>query len=149
MANDIRIGVALINEHARLPEFKTSGSVGADLFAAFEGSSITLDPGTRATVPTGIGLQLPDGIEAQIRPRSGLAAKHGISVLNSPGTVDSDYRGEISVVLINTSDTAFTISSGDRIAQIIIAPVIRPLFERVNELDPTSRGEKGFGSTGV
>ncbi|MGO8465012.1 dUTP diphosphatase [Rhizobium leguminosarum] len=145
----MRIGVALMNENARLPEFKTLGSVGADLFAAFEGPPVRLDPGARATVPTGIGLQLPDGIEAQIRPRSGLAANDGISVLNSPGTVDSDYRGELSVVLINTSDTSFTISSGDRIAQIVIAPVIRPLFECVNELDPTSRGEKGFGSTGI
>jgi dUTP pyrophosphatase len=134
----------------QLPDYATPGSVGMDLMAATsEDEVITLAPLERVLVPTGIAIALPDGYEAQIRPRSGLAVKHGITVLNSPGTVDSDYRGEIKIALVNLSSEPFTITRGMRIAQMVIAQVTHASINVVFDLDDTSRGEGGFGSTGV
>lgn len=131
-----------------LPEYKTELSAGMDLYAAVN-EPMTLSPGARAMVPTGIRIALPAGTEAQIRPRSGLAAKHGISMVNTPGTIDADYRGEIKVILINHGDIPFEIKRGDRVAQMIIAPVIRAQWKEVQDLDDTERGDGGFGHTGV
>jgi dUTP pyrophosphatase len=131
-----------------LPFYATSGSAGADLSAAVV-ETITLAPGARQLIPCGFALALPEGYEAQIRPRSGLAFKNGITVLNAPGTIDADYRGEIQVLLINHSDTAFMIERGMRIAQIIIAPVTQATFEMVDVLPSSTRNTGGFGSTGV
>ena len=128
-----------------LPAYATAGAAGMDLLAARD---MTLAPGARALVPTGIAVALPEGFEMQVRPRSGLALKHGVTVLNAPGTVDSDYRGEVGVILLNTSDTAFAIARGDRIAQAVFAPVTRAAFEEVVVLPETARGAGGFGSTG-
>lgn len=131
-----------------LPAYETSGSAGMDLAAAIE-SDLILAPGARAMVPTALGIALPPGTEAQVRPRSGLAARHGITVLNSPGTVDSDYRGEIKVILINHGEEEFRITRGMRIAQLIVAPVARAEWQPVTALQVSNRGESGFGSTGV
>ena len=125
-------------------------AAGADLRAALPADApMVLKPGERALVPTGMAMALPAGYEAQIRPRSGLAYKHGITCLNTPGTIDADYRGEVKVLLINHGDEAFTINRGERIAQMVIAPITQPEFERVIELSDTARGAGGFGSTGV
>lgn len=133
-----------------LPDYETSGSAGMDLAAAIpEGETITLAPGTRALVPTGFCMALPAGFEAQVRPRSGLAAKFGITVLNTPGTIDSDYRGEVKVILANLGTEPFEITRGLRVAQMIIAPVTRARWRVTGDLDETARGEGGFGSTGV
>ncbi|MDF1721521.1 MAG: dUTP diphosphatase [Minwuia sp.] len=132
-----------------LPAYETPGAAGMDLRAALPGGPMTLDPsGGRGLVPTGLSIALPAGFEAQVRPRSGLALKHGITVLNSPGTVDSDYRGEIGVILINHGTEAFQISHGDRIAQMVLAQVTRGNWQQRDELDTTGRGSGGFGSTG-
>lgn len=131
-----------------LPEYATKQSAGIDLKAAIS-EDITLRPGERKIVPTGVAIALPDGYEAQVRPRSGLAINHGITVLNTPGTIDADYRGEVKVMLINKSDQDFTVCHGMRIAQMVIAKYERVLFEEVSMLDDTERGEKGFGSTGT
>jgi dUTP pyrophosphatase len=134
---------------ASLPSYATSGSAGADLKAYLpEVGSLTLEPGRYDMVPTGLFMALPSGYEAQVRPRSGLAAKHGVTVLNSPGTIDSDYRGEVKVILINHGSEPFTISHGERIAQMIIAPVEQCRFTAVERIDDTHRGIGGFGSTG-
>ena len=130
-----------------LPSYKTSGSAGADI-CAFLSESIVLKVGERFAVPTGLSFEIPDGFEIQIRPRSGLALNHGVTCLNAPGTIDSDYRGEIKVVLINLGDKDFEINNGDRIAQMVVAPVVQCNFEVVKELSSTVRGEGGFGSTG-
>ncbi len=130
-----------------LPSYQTDGSAGVDLYAAVK-KPITLQPGERALVPTGIRIALPQGYEAQVRPRSGLAIRHGISLVNAPGTIDSDYRGEIQVILINLGQQPFTIQRGERIAQMVIAPVTRVEWEQVSELPPTTRGDGGFGHTG-
>ncbi len=130
-----------------LPAYASEGAAGADLAAALE-TPLTLEPGARALVPTGLCVELPDGFEMQIRPRSGLAARHGVTVLNSPGTVDSDYRGEVKVLLINLGAEAVTISSGERIAQAVIAPVVRGDFVLADGLSGSARGTGGFGSTG-
>jgi dUTP pyrophosphatase len=130
-----------------LPAYATPGSAGVDLAAALE-TPLTLAPGARAAVPTGIALALPEGYEAQVRPRSGLALRHGIAVLNSPGTIDSDYRGEVRVILANLGDAPVTIARGERIAQLVVAPVSRVAFERVASLPESRRGAGGFGSTG-
>lgn len=130
-----------------LPSYATPGSAGVDLTAALE-APLVLSPGARAAVPTGIALALPEGYEAQVRPRSGLALNHGIAVLNSPGTIDSDYRGEVRVILANLGDAPVTIARGERIAQLVVAPVSRVAFERVADLPETRRGAGGFGSTG-
>jgi dUTP pyrophosphatase len=130
-----------------MPAYATAGSAGTDLQAAVE-EPIILGPGERTLVPTGIRIALPAGYEAQIRPRSGLAIKQGITVVNAPGTVDSDYRGEVKVGLVNLSSEAYTVQRGDRIAQMVVAPVTRVAWQPVASLDETERGAGGFGSTG-
>jgi dUTP pyrophosphatase len=132
---------------AAVPEYKTEGSAGADLRALLK-TSLTLAPGEREAVPTGLRIELPPGFEAQVRPRSGLALQKGITCLNSPGTIDSDYRGELKVILVNLGREPATIDSGDRIAQLIVAPIVRARFEGVDSLEATERGANGFGSTG-
>ena len=129
------------------PEYATAMSAGMDIKADIQ-EPVTLGPLARKMIPTGLYIALPEGYEAQIRPRSGLAAKHGITVLNSPGTVDADYRGEIKVILVNLSDTPFTVNPGERIAQMVIARHERVVWDEVEELDETERGTGGFGSTG-
>lgn len=131
-----------------MPEYATPSSAGMDVRANIE-TPITLMPMQRVLVPTGLRIQLPVGYECQIRPRSGLALKHGVTVLNSPGTIDADYRGEIGVVLINLSDTPFVINNGERICQMVVAPYSHVEWEAVESLDATERGEGGFGHTGV
>ena len=131
-----------------LPQFETALAAGADLRAALD-ADMVLKPGARALVPTGFAMALPAGYEAQIRPRSGLAYKHGITCLNTPGTIDADYRGEVKVLLINHGGEAFTITRGERIAQMVIAAITQPAFVSVETLDDTVRGEGGFGSTGT
>jgi dUTP pyrophosphatase len=128
-----------------LPNYETSGAAGVDLRASEEK---LLLPGERVAVPTGLRIEIPDGYEAQVRPRSGLALINGITVLNSPGTIDSDYRGEIKVIMINHSSVPFTVNAGDRIAQIIFAPVVRVSLVECEDLSSTRRGEGGFGSSG-
>ncbi|THV23970.1 dUTP diphosphatase [Peteryoungia ipomoeae] len=133
-----------------LPAYETAGAAGMDLRAALtEDELLTLAPGTRALVPTGFIMEIPLGFEAQIRPRSGLAFKNGVTCLNTPGTIDSDYRGEVKVLLINLGEEAFVISRGMRIAQMVIAPVTQARITEVSETSETSRGAGGFGSTGV
>jgi len=131
-----------------LPAYATAHAAGVDLMAAID-ADITLHPMQRMLIPTGIAIALPEGYEAQIRPRSGLAFKHGISLVNSPGTIDADYRGEIKVLLINLGQENFTVSHGMRIAQMIVTPVSRVVFEPAQSLDDTKRSESGFGSTGT
>jgi dUTP pyrophosphatase len=131
-----------------LPAYATEQAAGLDLYAALEADQ-TLAPSERALIPTGLALALPAGFEGQIRPRSGLALKHGLTVLNSPGTIDADYRGELGVILANTSAEAFTVTRGMRIAQLVFAPVVRAAWREVAELPATGRGEGGFGSTGT
>lgn len=132
-----------------LPAYETDGAAGMDLRAALPDGPVTLPPsGGRLLVPTGLSIALPTGFEAQVRPRSGLALKHGITVLNSPGTVDCDYRGEIGVILINHGTDAFRVSHGDRIAQMVLSQVTRGNWQERDSLDPTERGSGGFGSTG-
>jgi dUTP diphosphatase len=132
-----------------LPAYQSAHAAGLDLLAAvLEDSPMILSPGQRALVPTGISIALPEGYEAQVRPRSGLASKHGITVLNAPGTIDADYRGEISVLLINHGDAPFAIRRGERIAQMVIASVLRAELVPMVSLSPTERGGGGFGSTG-
>ncbi len=132
-----------------LPAYETLGAAGMDVRAAVdEDAPIVLEPGTRAMVPTGLSVAIPQGYEIQMRPRSGLAAKHGITCLNSPGTIDSDYRGELKVILINHGPEAFTIARGERIGQMLLAPVTRLAWQVVESLDETERGSGGFGSTG-
>ncbi len=136
---------------AVIPRYKTSGAAGMDLAACLE-APLTIAPGRTARVPTGLRIALPAGHEGQVRPRSGLAARHGVTVLNAPGTIDEDYRGEILVLLVNHGVEAFTIEPGDRIAQLIVSPVTQVDIEVANDeaaLDGTERGEGGFGSTGV
>lgn len=133
-----------------LPAYETSLAAGVDMRAAIPSDTpIHLQPGTRLLVPTGLAMALPAGYEAQIRPRSGLAYKHGITVVNTPGTVDADYRGEVKILLINHGADTFTINRGDRIAQMVIAPVTQVVFEAVDTLSETDRGAGGYGSTGV
>ena len=135
-------------EGLALPAYATPDSAGMDLLAAVA-APVTLAPGERRLVPTGLAIQLPSGYEAQVRPRSGLALKHGITVLNAPGTVDADYRGEVGVILLNTGDQPFTIQRGERIAQMVIAAVATATWKPVSELPSTQRGAGGFGSTGT
>lgn len=130
-----------------LPAYETAHAAGMDLRAAVT-EPVTLAPGERALVPTGIRIALPEGTEAQIRPRSGLAARHGVSMVNTPGTIDADYRGEIRVIIINHGAEPFTIQRGDRIAQMVVAPVYRAQWEEVASLEETARGDGGFGHTG-
>lgn len=136
-----------------LPDYATAGAAGADLRANLmpedRAAGLLLAPGARILVPTGLRVAIPAGFEMQIRPRSGLALKHGIGLPNSPGTIDSDYRGPLGVILVNFGDEPFRILHGDRIAQAVIAPVVQARFALVDSLDPTARGTGGFGSTGV
>ena len=131
-----------------LPQYQTLGSAGMDLPAAIENTKV-ISPGERVLIPTGFSLALPSSIEAQIRPRSGLALKNGVTVLNAPGTIDSDYRGEISILLINHGSESFVVNRGDRIAQMVIAQVAQPRLVEVKNLSKTARGEGGYGSTGA
>lgn len=131
-----------------LPAYATDGAAGLDVVAAVT-DPVTLGPGQRGIIPTGIAIALPAGYEAQARPRSGLALKHGVTLVNSPGTIDEDYRGEIKMILINHGAEPFVVNRGDRIAQIVIAPVTRAALTEVDELPETARGAGGFGSTGV
>jgi dUTP pyrophosphatase len=132
-----------------LPAYQTEAAAGFDLMAAItEGQPLTIAAGRTAAVPTGLAVALPDGFEAQVRPRSGLAARHGVTVLNSPGTIDADYRGEIIVLLINHGAQPFVLRRGERIAQMVVAPVVQVQLDPVEVLPPTSRGDGGFGSTG-
>jgi len=130
-----------------LPHYATPGAAGMDLYAHIS-HPVTLQPLQRSLVPTGLYIELPVGFEAQIRPRSGLAAKHGVGVVNSPGTIDADYRGEIKVILVNLSDTPFTLNPGERIAQMVVAAHARVAWQEVEQLNETERGAGGFGSTG-
>ena len=137
------------NPDLPLPAYETAGAAGMDLRAAVaEDEPVVLRPGARAAIPTGLAFALPDGFEGQVRPRSGLAARHGVSQVNTPGTIDADYRGEVKVILINLGEEDFTIRRGDRIAQLVIAPVTQAQWNEVASLDETVRGEGGFGSTG-
>jgi dUTP pyrophosphatase len=136
-------------EDLPLPAYETAQAAGMDLRAAVpEGAPVTLAPGARAAIPTGLAIGLPEGYEAQVRPRSGLALKHGLSMVNSPGTIDADYRGEIKVLLINHGGEPFTVNRGERIAQLVVAPVTRAIWDEVSSLDETERGAGGFGHTG-
>lgn len=130
-----------------LPSYATDGAAGMDLLAAIS-EPVTIAPGQRALIPTGLAIALPPSHELQIRPRSGLAMRHGIALPNSPGTIDEDYRGEIQVIILNTSDQPFTVERGMRIAQAVLAPVLRATWQEVDELPDTARGVGGFGSTG-
>jgi dUTP pyrophosphatase len=136
------------NADLQSPDYATPGSAGIDLQAAIT-DSLILEPGERKLVPTGIRVAIPDNYEAQIRPRSGLALRSGIGIVNSPGTIDSDYRGEIGVILINHGSEPFTINRGDRIAQMVIAPITHVIMEETTELPDTERNDGGFGHTGI
>lgn len=147
--------VTFIDEADRsvaLPSYETNGAAGADIRANLPEnirmSGLLLHPGQRVLVPTGLKFAIPNGFEVQVRPRSGLALKHGLSLANAPGTIDSDYRGPIGVILVNLGEMPYTVNHGERIAQIVIAPVVQAKFELVETLDETSRGSAGFGSTG-
>ena len=131
-----------------LPSYATSGAAGADIVAALD-APLCLAPGERALVPTGFSLALPDGYEGQIRPRSGRAARDGLTLLNGPGTLDADYRGEIRILVVNHGSEPLTLRRGERIAQLVVAPVIRAAFEEAEQLSPTLRGDGGFGHTGL
>jgi dUTP pyrophosphatase len=133
-----------------LPAYQSEGAAGLDLLAAVAADlPVIIAPGHRALIPTGLAVALPTGTEGQVRPRSGLAARHGVTVLNSPGTIDADYRGEIQVILINLGQESFTVSRGMRIAQLVIAPAMRVTICEITNLDETTRGVAGFGSTGT
>lgn len=149
--NEVNVAVLPLPhfEGLQLPAYETAGSAGMDVRAAVpEGEPIVLAPGERTMVPTGLSVAIPQGYEIQVRPRSGLAAKHGLTCLNTPGTIDSDYRGEIKVILVNLGQDAFTIQRGERVAQLVLAPVTRLAWQAVETLDETERGAGGFGSTG-
>jgi dUTP pyrophosphatase len=137
-----------LNPLAQLPHYESEGAAGADIRACIE-NPITINPIQRVLIPTGLKIEIPQGYECQVRPRSGLAAKFGITVLNTPGTIDSDYRGEIKIILINLGGEPFTINNGDRIAQLVFAPVVQVAMEESVELSETNRGSGGFGSTGL
>lgn len=150
MTQTLRIVQLPHAEGLPVPAYASDAAAGLDLAAAVpDNAPIVIAPRQRAMVPTGLIIALPDGTEGQVRPRSGLALKNGITVLNTPGTVDSDYRGEVGIILYNTSDEPFTVTRGLRIAQLIVAPVLRVRIESVVSLDDTARGAGGFGSTGV
>tara|TARA_B100000427_G_scaffold291438_1_gene268249 strand:+ start:71 stop:508 length:438 start_codon:yes stop_codon:yes gene_type:complete len=144
----VKILIKKLDQNVIIPEYKTKGASGMDLTANIK-EPFFIEPGKSDIVPTGISLSIPIGYEVQIRPRSGLAAKKKVSVLNTPGTIDSDYRGEIKVILINFGKEKFKINPKDRIAQMVLCPVVKIEFEEVNELEDTKRGGGGFGSTGI
>jgi len=140
--------VFCVTRSGLLPEYRSSGAAGADLKASLE-RDIVLSPGESRLVPTGLSIAIPEGWEGQVRPRSGIAVRHGVTVLNAPGTIDSDYRGEVRVLLVNLGQEDFVVRSGDRIAQLVIAPTARAVFEARERIDDTERGSGGFGSTGT
>jgi dUTP pyrophosphatase len=142
----MKLNILKLNETAILPQYAHIGDAGLDLFAI---ANTTISPGESQLIPTGIAIELPPGTEAQIRPRSGLALKHQITVLNAPGTIDEGYRGEIGVILINHGKTSFNITKGMKIAQMVIAPVLRVEIQEVQQLSDTKRSDNGFGSTGL
>jgi dUTP pyrophosphatase len=144
----VTVHIARTDPRVRLPEYETEGAAGMDL-RAFLAENITIPPLGRAKIPTGLRIEIPEGFEGQVRPRSGLALKFGVTVLNAPGTIDSDYRGDVDVILVNLSTEAFTVKDGDRIAQLLIAPVLRADLAETGDLSATGRGSGGFGSTGV
>ena len=143
-----KILIKRLSKEVSLPKYETSGSSGMDL-AAYIDSNINIDPGKTAIIPTGLALSIPKGFEVQIRPRSGLAAKQKISVLNTPGTIDADYRGEIKVILINLGQESFKVEKGLRIAQMVVCPIVQAQLKEVDDLNETERGKGGFGSTGA
>jgi len=149
MGSDLVIPVRFVREGSRglLPSYQTEGASGMDLFADLEGE-VVLPPGGRILVPTGIAVAIPPGAEGQVRPRSGLAARSGVTCLNTPGTIDSDYRGEIRVILVNLGEEPFVLRRGDRIAQLVFSPVLRAVLKESHALEETHRGERGFGHTG-
>jgi len=147
-APEVPLKIRKKDPRAALPQYESSGAAGMDL-RAFADREITIPPLGRAKIPTGIFMEIPQGYEAQLRPRSGLAARCGITLLNTPGTIDSDYRGEVEVILINLGEEPFTVKNGDRIAQIVISPVVRAVITETDNLSETKRGTGGFGSTGV
>ena len=134
---------------ARIPTYATEGAAGADLAAHLPDGPVTLAPGARAAIPTGIRLAIPEGWEGQVRPRSGLALRHGVTTLNAPGTLDADYRGEVRVILINHGSEPFAVTDGMRVAQLVLAPAPQVAFAETEVLEPTVRGAAGFGSTGM
>ena len=144
----IKILIKKISDKVSTPKYETLGSSGMDISAYLE-KPVPMEPGEKALIPTGFSLSIPKGLEVQIRPRSGLAAKKSITVLNSPGTIDADYRGEIKVILINLSKEKFIVENGIRIAQMVVCPVVQAKLQEVNELSETTRGIGGFGSTGI
>ena len=144
----IEILIKRLSKNIPLPKYETEGSSGMDL-AANVGQLVEIQPGKSAIIPTGLAVSIPKNYEIQIRPRSGLAAKNGISVLNTPGTIDADYRGELKVILINLSEKKFKIVKGLRIAQMVLCPVVKAILKEVDELEETRRGSGGFGSTGI
>lgn len=147
---DIKVKIKKLHEDSKVPQYATEGSSGVDLCAYLEDyQSVVLKPNERWLFPTGICMEIPVGYEGQVRPRSGLAVKYGITVLNTPGTIDADYRGEIKVCLLNTSNMPYTVHHRDRIAQMVFTKVEKAEFEEVDELQSTDRGDGGFGSTGV
>lgn len=141
----VEVEVLPHGEGLPLPRYATAGAAGADVVAA---ADVELAPGRRAAVPTGLKVAVPEGYELQVRPRSGLASRHGVTLVNPPGTIDSDYRGEVMVLLVNLGEQPFTVRRGERIAQLVLAPVVRAEFLVASTLPPTERGEGGFGSTG-
>jgi dUTP pyrophosphatase len=143
----VKVLVKKLNTSVQLPSYKTKGASGMDLMACIK-KPINLEPGKSCLVPTGLSVAFPKEYEIQIRPRSGLAAKNNISVLNTPGTIDSDYRGELKIILFNHGNENFKINNNDRIAQMVLSPIIKMILEETNELPETIRGEGGFGSTG-
>ena len=143
-----KILIKRLSKEVPLPKYETQGSSGMDLSANIK-SSINIAPGKKEIIPTGIAISVPEGFEVQIRPRSGLAAKHNITVLNTPGTIDSDYRGELKVILINLGKEAFKVEKGFRIAQMVLSPVVKAEINEVQDLNDTERGKGGFGSTGT
>ena len=151
-SSDITLGVKVLDHFGELelPSYETEASAGMDLRAALlQDHSVTLERGQRALIPTGLVFEIPAGFEVQIRPRSGLALKHGVTCLNAPGTIDADYRGEVGIILINHSEEAFTITRGMRVAQMVVAPVAQVQLNIVERVSRTQRGDGGFGSTGL
>lgn len=146
--SEVTVQIQRLRDDAIVPQYMTDHAAGLDLCAALD-SALTLAPGCRLMVPTGLAMAIPEGYEGQVRPRSGLALKQGVTLVNSPGTIDADYRGEIGVIMINHGDSSFDINHGDRIAQLLIAPVTHAKLLLVDKLNATGRGEGGFGHTGV
>ena len=144
----IEVLIKRLSKSVELPKYETNGSSGMDLSANID-KQVKIEPGKTSIIPTGISVAIPENFEIQIRPRSGLAAKNQISVLNTPGTIDADYRGELKVILINLSNKTFVVEGGARIAQMVLCPIVKAKFKEVDNLDDTSRGDGGFGSTGL